>query len=268
MHFHNSTLHVEIVSWNKYNPRADAKKWSWFRFQNDFFDDEDLCDLSAAHLLVFVYLCCYRAKTLSPVFEVKVRHCALKARTSIEDAERAILTLVERGLIVLHAQPSQEVPERTDPNADVRERTEPSGSVLGLFPTVTVTATNTEAPTELPPLKPPRKREGPKRAKRRSEGAALKQLAVELVSRAVRARRECADEEGALHLLGPPGFDALLSKYASWEGFCRAYAKSYERGDATSFEAQLRDTFVALLPAAMKAYAIEPINHGERAHAE
>lgn len=113
-----SIFQIEICNWDKYNPRSDAKRWSWFRFQADFFGDEDLRDLPGPHLLVFVYLCCKRANSREKIAEFKLRHCAAAARTSEEDAQQAIHTLASRGLIVL-----REI-SRTDPNVDVRERTD------------------------------------------------------------------------------------------------------------------------------------------------
>lgn len=123
---------VEICNWDKYNPRSDAKAWSWFRFQADFFGDEDLCDLPGAHLLVFIYICCKRSRSRAKIADFKLRHCAAAARTSEDDAEKAIHTLAARGLIRLREA------SRTDPNVDEPICPDPNGSVRGLsdpFPT-------------------------------------------------------------------------------------------------------------------------------------
>lgn len=118
-------IQIEICNWDKYNPRADAKKWAWFRFQVDFFDDEDLDDLPGPHLLVFVYLCCKRAKSPDNIVEIKVRHCAKKARTTVADVSAALRGLADLGLIKVHNNTYVDVRARTDPNVDVRERPNP-----------------------------------------------------------------------------------------------------------------------------------------------
>lgn len=142
------TFHVEICNWDKYNPRSDAKNWSWFRFQVDFFDDEDLDDLPGSHLLVFIYLCCKRAKSPDRIVELKPRHCAKKARTTVADVELALRSLADLGLVKIHTDTNADVRERTDTNAtgpdtnaDVRERPNP-------FPTDVTLRNDTDVTNE------------------------------------------------------------------------------------------------------------------------
>jgi hypothetical protein len=120
-------IYVEIANWDKYNPRTNAKRYSWFRFEAGFFGDEDLRDLSGPHLLVFIYLCCARTKGQATIAEIKIRHCATNARTTDEDVRAAVKILAERGLIILHDGPlasaNEVVPTRTTSHDNVRPRT-------------------------------------------------------------------------------------------------------------------------------------------------
>lgn len=53
-------MKVEIVNWEKYNPRPryDVKSASWFRCQNNFVTDPDFFDLSNDQKMIWIYLCC------------------------------------------------------------------------------------------------------------------------------------------------------------------------------------------------------------------
>lgn len=112
---------VELLSWARYNPRNDAKKWSWFRFQNDFFEDDDVFDLTAHQKLLLIYLFTRRSKAALDVFSVKTRHVSRYLDCSEAEILEGLAALVGLGKIKLN----DDVRERTDPYADVRERTDP-----------------------------------------------------------------------------------------------------------------------------------------------
>ncbi len=112
-------MKIEIVNWDKYNPRTDAKAWSWFRMQNSFFDDPDLFDLGVVELISFVYLCCERSKSgEDPAFKINPRQMAQKCRCKEKDVRHAIDALEAIGRVVVHER-------RPDPNVHVRPRTDP-----------------------------------------------------------------------------------------------------------------------------------------------
>jgi hypothetical protein len=117
-----ATVLVELAeSWEKHNPRNDAKAWSWFRFQNDFFDDPDVFDLPGCQKLLLIYLFTRRNKGAKPVFPVKIKHAARCSSCTEDEIREGLAALVALGKIIVH----DGVRERTDPNVDVRERTDP-----------------------------------------------------------------------------------------------------------------------------------------------
>lgn len=107
-------MKVEIINWDKYNPRNDAKAWSWFRMQNDFLEDPDFDDLLAADLLVFVFLCSCRSKAAKPIFKVSLKQAAERARCSTADVEHALRIFEAQGKIKVHERQTY---------VNVRERT-------------------------------------------------------------------------------------------------------------------------------------------------
>lgn len=51
-------MKLTVVNWEKFNPRKDLKRPSWFRFENEFFVDPDFFDLDNGSKLVWIYLLC------------------------------------------------------------------------------------------------------------------------------------------------------------------------------------------------------------------
>lgn len=115
---------VEIRNWEKYNPRNDAKAWSWFRFQDNFFEDEDIWDLSQQQQLLLVYLFTRRSKAAKLTFRINPRQTAETLRTTPDAVAEGIRAIAAAGLIIVH-QDKPDVRERTDPYGPVRERTDP-----------------------------------------------------------------------------------------------------------------------------------------------
>ena len=109
-------MKIEIPNWDKYNPRNDAKRWSWFRFENDFFDDESLCDLTGTQKLLLVYLFTRRNKAATLIFSINPRHAAQRTDISPEDIVIAIEAIASAKIIRIHPD---------DPNVSVRGRTDP-----------------------------------------------------------------------------------------------------------------------------------------------
>jgi hypothetical protein len=279
------TFLIEIVGFAVDQPiRRDVASTSWHRLQNDFITHSDFFDLEAEQRLLWPYLLGLASDKICPVVNVSLalasalmkskpevmyaalQHFAEKNRVRFvsQDEARAIVEDYDRKRAGL--PPKEEKPQ-PDPEPQARnsaelpeEKTRNESGTDTLRPrdeSVPSTAHNgterngTESKSS--PLKPPRKREGHNPGSKRSSRRELKRIAVELVARTVRCIRDGTGEDGALQALGPPGMAALCEKYASWDGFCAAYDRSYRRGDATSFEAQLRDTLIVVLPKVLEA---------------
>lgn len=129
---------IEIVKWEKHNPRTNAKQWSWLRLQNDIFDDEDLDDFAGHQFVVWIYALTRRNKANTVAFTINLRHCAKKAGCSQAEVAETLHLLEQRGKIrILEAAPTApsapqalprtpthaDAPTRTQTYADVPERT-------------------------------------------------------------------------------------------------------------------------------------------------
>jgi len=52
-------ISIQIKNYEKFNPRSDSKRPSWFRFENNFFFSQSMFDLSKDERLVWIFLLCY-----------------------------------------------------------------------------------------------------------------------------------------------------------------------------------------------------------------
>lgn len=60
-------MQVEIVNWEKFNPRKDLKSSSWFRLENNFCTHPDFFDLTNDQKMVWIYLLCEASRKQSNV---------------------------------------------------------------------------------------------------------------------------------------------------------------------------------------------------------
>jgi len=51
-----SRISLKINNWDKYNPRNDVKKPSWFRLEHEIFDGSDFVEFNSDELLAFIYI--------------------------------------------------------------------------------------------------------------------------------------------------------------------------------------------------------------------
>lgn len=116
-------MRIEIMNWEKYNPRAKAKSgWSWWRFQNDFFEDEDFYELPGHYLLTWVYLCCRRSRSDSEGgVSINIKQVADKSRTTPDEVKKALRVFESLNKLKI----LEDDVSRTDAYADVRIRTHP-----------------------------------------------------------------------------------------------------------------------------------------------
>lgn len=55
-------IEIEIVNWEKYNPKRDQKTYTWLRLDNGIITDPDLFGLSAEQKMIWVALLCEASK--------------------------------------------------------------------------------------------------------------------------------------------------------------------------------------------------------------
>lgn len=134
-------MEIEVINWEKFNPRKDLKATTWFRLQNGLFEDPNFFDFTHAELLVWLYLLSICSKKRSGTITVNFAHAERVARLKPKDVKTAIekleelqcVRVTERARNVDVTRNADVTPtshyERTNEQDERNERTVPAGSV-------------------------------------------------------------------------------------------------------------------------------------------
>lgn len=98
-------IRIRINNWEKYNGRLDVKRASWFRFQNNFFDDNKINNLEIEEKFIFIWLLCEASKCDNDMFFVDdslLRSIQrIHQRSSQRDIQRIINKLKKLQLVTV-----------------------------------------------------------------------------------------------------------------------------------------------------------------------
>lgn len=109
---------VEILNWEKYNPRKDITKLSWIRVDTTLPTSEGLFKFDAEERWIWLCFLCHAAKKNSKTFSLKIEYFADHYKLKKLKIESALKKAQENGLVKVTSQ------IRTDANGSVRTRTE------------------------------------------------------------------------------------------------------------------------------------------------
>ena len=149
---------LEVINWEKYNPRKDLKATQWFRFQNSLFEDPNFIDFSATEIVALIYILSLASKRQSGSIKISMAHVERIGRIKEKDFSSAIEKLLSLQFVqitseVEHADVTTtshardvHVPLRdeTRRNETERDETDAQGSVVG---TQTRAVLNPEGPS-------------------------------------------------------------------------------------------------------------------------
>ena len=95
---------IKILNWEKYNPRSDSKKPSWFRVDNDFLSDFRIFELKTNQKLYWIALLSQISCANNSKFYVSFKF--LKSLTGMSEAKQsqAIEIFEKLGLIICEAR--------------------------------------------------------------------------------------------------------------------------------------------------------------------
>lgn len=83
-----STLNIEMKNWEKFNPRSDRANYTWFRLNNDFFDE--LFSLTSDEKILYIFLLTRASKKNNSAFDLDLNYvCAI-----LQKSEREILKYI------------------------------------------------------------------------------------------------------------------------------------------------------------------------------
>lgn len=90
-------MRIEIVNWEKYNPRGDVKHTTWFRVQNTFW--VDLFAFDSDTKVVWIVLLALASQKMQGEIEVDFDFISANLRLPVATVESAIGTLLASGII-------------------------------------------------------------------------------------------------------------------------------------------------------------------------
>lgn len=115
-------ISVTILNWDKFNPRNDRANYAWFRFQNDFFQSQNLFGMSDAQIILFMVCLCEASKKNKSTIDINIEYVATIRKLSIEKINQGFRELVKRGVITT-AESRQEAGQEPSLLLATNERT-------------------------------------------------------------------------------------------------------------------------------------------------
>lgn len=94
-------IEIEIVNWEKYNPRSDRAKHSWFRLQNDIVAEPKFHGLSCAQRFIAVCLFAEVSKSGGGRAQIKISWLADNLKVKPIEIHKTIQVLVSDGVLRL-----------------------------------------------------------------------------------------------------------------------------------------------------------------------
>jgi len=67
-------IQIEIVNWDKHNPRKDIKHPNWFALSNRFLEDPDFFDFTAIEIKAVLYVWCQASQKNSSTLVIRPAH--------------------------------------------------------------------------------------------------------------------------------------------------------------------------------------------------
>lgn len=95
---------IEIVNYEKYNPRKDQKNYTWFRFENNFFDpdNDNFFNLNPQERLAWLYLLCKASKQNKGKIEILPDQFEKMTGLKYDILNSLINQLLPRSVLLLH----------------------------------------------------------------------------------------------------------------------------------------------------------------------
>ena len=98
-HQGDAMLAISIPKWDKYNARKDRANFTWFRFENNFFHDQTIFNLTDSQILLFQFLLCEASKKNSGEIELRPKYIAAVRRKSVEEIIKDFEAIIEAGMV-------------------------------------------------------------------------------------------------------------------------------------------------------------------------
>lgn len=119
------SITVEILNWDKYNPRHDIKKPWWFACSNELFDNHEFFDFTHAEMLAWIYILSIASKKRAGIVTIHWAHVERVGRIKQKEFLDAIRKLERNQCVMTHVQnPYGTCTESVrDPNSTRQDKT-------------------------------------------------------------------------------------------------------------------------------------------------
>jgi hypothetical protein len=114
-----SHAEIEILNWDKFNPRKDVGKPSWFRFEHSIMFDPDWDNFVGEEIAVWLFLLCFASFKNKGVVAIDEATIARRARVDIGHVRSALEKLTEKQCISITSRA-----RNADVTPTLRERDE------------------------------------------------------------------------------------------------------------------------------------------------
>jgi hypothetical protein len=144
------SISIEIINWERFNPRKDLTSTSWFRFQNNFFENHEFYSMNHAEICFWIYLLSLASKKQSSTIIVNSDHANRIGRFTEKQIKSSIKKLVELQCIVVvcnehvtstsRGQHENVVLHNVTERNETKQNETEQKSVVGVFSKTTPTA--------------------------------------------------------------------------------------------------------------------------------
>lgn len=90
-----ASINIEILNWEKFNPRKDLKATSWVRLQNSLFEDPQFYDFDHSEICFWIYVISLASKKQNGQVLLNFNHAERIGRFSEETIHSALKKLIE-----------------------------------------------------------------------------------------------------------------------------------------------------------------------------
>lgn len=92
------TVQIEVLNWNKYNPRKDYHT-HWFRLEDDLLDNPEFCDFSCQDFMTMFTIFCVTSQRQGKPWTFSVNWLAAKARLKPSEVKLGLEKLQEKHIV-------------------------------------------------------------------------------------------------------------------------------------------------------------------------
>jgi hypothetical protein len=98
---------IEILNWEKYNPRKDVKATTWFRCQNSLFEEVKFTDFDAADFAALLYILSMASKAQTHKITLNYAHAERFGRTPADRFDSVLERLKTVNFISINSASSR-----------------------------------------------------------------------------------------------------------------------------------------------------------------